>query len=225
MEYMAHSLTYMAVPRSRTSWFARAAVMSSFVGLTLAGMRWLRPLTWDLSVWRAQQQCLRYLGPADAVAKGTPACWSFFFPVESHSGEAVFFLHERVSPGGRRRLVVVPLELSNLRERAGPRWFFEGTRICACEVVPPWSSHPGLQRDPSVPNTYLAGVRFSDEPNLEIGIAQSVQVFNGQPDPLDASHFTIRYAVDGKQRFIDGWLQDDDTVRLSLRDGTEPDPD
>ena len=44
----------------------------------------------------------------------------------------------------------------------------------------------------------------------------------GQPDPADASHFTIGYEINRKPYLVDGWLRDDDTIvlterRLSLR--------
>lgn len=41
--------------------------------------------------------------------------------------------------------------------------------------------------------------------------------FAGQPDPNDESHFTIDYEVDGIRNTIDGWLLDDDTVKLEPR--------
>jgi|SRR5665213_1486960 len=43
--------------------------------------------------------------------------------------------------------------------------------------------------------------------------------FAGQPDPVDSTHFTIGYEEDGKKGTIDGWLQDDDTVKMQVRDG------
>ena len=43
--------------------------------------------------------------------------------------------------------------------------------------------------------------------------------FAGQPDPNDASHFSIDYEVEGEKGTIDGWLQDNDTVKMEVRDG------
>lgn len=46
-----------------------------------------------------------------------------------------------------------------------------------------------------------------------------VHLFAGQPDPADASHFTLRYDIDGQPGTIDGWLDSFDRVRLQVRDG------
>ena len=43
--------------------------------------------------------------------------------------------------------------------------------------------------------------------------------FAGQPDPADASHFTVGYSVDGQSGIIDGWLKNDRELRLQVRDG------
>ena len=43
------------------------------------------------------------------------------------------------------------------------------------------------------------------------------RIFAGQPDPADASHFTIRYQLWGQEDIIDGKLQDDDRVTLIPR--------
>jgi hypothetical protein len=50
-------------------------------------------------------------------------------------------------------------------------------------------------------------------------------LFAGQPDSQDESHFTIGYAVrmtvddDWTSGVIDGWLHDDDSLELRVRDG------
>lgn len=49
--------------------------------------------------------------------------------------------------------------------------------------------------------------------------AIAVRFFAGQPDPADASYFTIGYAVDGVSGTINGWLGDDERVKLQVRDG------
>ena len=48
---------------------------------------------------------------------------------------------------------------------------------------------------------------------------QPLKLYAGQPDPNDRTHFTIRYEAAGQEGIIDGWLKDDDTVRLVVRDG------
>jgi len=44
-----------------------------------------------------------------------------------------------------------------------------------------------------------------------------VRVYAGQPDRDDPSHFTIRYQMWGQEDVLDGWLQDNDGVRLVPR--------
>ena len=46
---------------------------------------------------------------------------------------------------------------------------------------------------------------------------QTLRIFAGQPDPVDESHFTIRFERDGVEGFIDGYLKSDDSVVLEER--------
>ena len=59
---------------------------------------------------------------------------------------------------------------------------------------------------------------------------QRLRLYAGQPDPDDASHFTIGYDVDGELGVIEGWLTDKtagpgwhngtgEWVELKVRDG------
>jgi hypothetical protein len=43
------------------------------------------------------------------------------------------------------------------------------------------------------------------------------RIFAGQPDAADPTHFTIRYEADGQERILDGWLQNDDSVKFQDR--------
>jgi len=54
---------------------------------------------------------------------------------------------------------------------------------------------------------------------VRIDYKDQLRIFAGQPDPTDASHFTIAYELDGVPGTIDGWLFDDDSVRLKPRVG------
>ena len=47
-----------------------------------------------------------------------------------------------------------------------------------------------------------------------------INLYAGQPDPNDKSHFTLAYTLNGKPGTIDGWLNDDDTVKLEVRAGS-----
>jgi hypothetical protein len=46
-----------------------------------------------------------------------------------------------------------------------------------------------------------------------------LHVFAGQSDISDSSHFMVRFELNGKPGMLDGWLLDDDTVRLEVRGG------
>ncbi|MGE5611171.1 MAG: hypothetical protein ACM359_18110 [Bacillota bacterium] len=46
-----------------------------------------------------------------------------------------------------------------------------------------------------------------------------LRFFWGQIDPLDARHFTIGYQTPAGRGTLDGYLQSDDTVKLTVRDG------
>jgi len=54
-------------------------------------------------------------------------------------------------------------------------------------------------------------------PLLPTNGGDALQLFAGQFDPQDPSHFTVNYAIDGKPGIIDGWLKDDDTIVLEPR--------
>ena len=49
------------------------------------------------------------------------------------------------------------------------------------------------------------------------GMVQTKRVYAGQPDPKDDSHFTIVVLIDGRQTLVDGWLEDDDSIKLEPR--------
>lgn len=54
---------------------------------------------------------------------------------------------------------------------------------------------------------------FPDKP-------MQLTIFAGQPDPADASHFTIPYEIDGVSGMIDGWVRNSGSV--DLEDRKEP---
>lgn len=51
---------------------------------------------------------------------------------------------------------------------------------------------------------------------------QPLKVYAGEPDPLDESHFTVRFDVGTESHILDGRLTSDDHVTLTTRD--DPDP-
>ena len=138
-------------------------------------------------------------------------------------GGRILFMHERISPGGHRRLVVVsgPTDqaLDFQRQAIGPaRWFGSIT-------IPPFNNNiatyintatmplgPDDKRIDHMPRgaTTQKDLKRDDQFYLKTPL----RIFLGRPDPKDASHFTIRYEVGVQPGVIDGWLGDDDAIRM-----------
>jgi hypothetical protein len=64
------------------------------------------------------------------------------------------------------------------------------------------------------PVTWVDGVLRTDRPP-----GKSLRFYAGQADPKDPSHFTIDYDFDGQRGTIDGWLTDDDFLRIRPQAG------
>jgi hypothetical protein len=47
----------------------------------------------------------------------------------------------------------------------------------------------------------------------------NLRILAGQRDPKDPTHFTVDYDVGGVKNTIDGWLTDDDFLRIVPRGG------
>jgi hypothetical protein len=120
---------------------------------------------------------------------------------------AILFLHERRNSRGERRLVVF---------REGP-----ARQPTSGSFVTPIG--PFLSLSFAV---YRPGTLFCDP--VECG-AQSfsfdyvisnptgVRCYSGQSEGDDPSHFSVVYEQNGIRHIIDGWLMDDDTIKLELR--------
>lgn len=110
----------------------------------------------------------------------------------------ILFLHERRNAHGSRLIVV----------SWGPSGDFnsDSTFSVWAAVYAPgtWRANPSL----------LSQMRLFDGFVSD----RSRTVYHaGQPDPSDPSHFTITCESDGSPSTVDGWLEDDDTVKLELR--------
>ena len=153
---------------------------------------------------------------------------------------ALLFLHERTTPGGVKHLVWVQLapeyifdrktqvDLAtgqvtgatfNLRRRravlassrpVGDEGLTSGrTQQRLAEIVLPDTATREVAR-------LAAGAPIDQPPSIDYG--NVLRVFAGQPDPDDASHFTIPYQLDNRDGVIDGWLKDDG-LHLRPREG------
>jgi hypothetical protein len=120
----------------------------------------------------------------------------------------IVFLHELRSPAGHLRLVAVN--------------YFVGTGAFECFVFQPASWGGQLVRanppgspgsgTPHVLDLVLSDFTATPQKNL-------LRIYEGQPDDLDKSHFTIKYEMSGQTGLIDGWLRDNEEVRLRPRYG------
>jgi hypothetical protein len=110
----------------------------------------------------------------------------------------IIFLHRRQSPSGEPRLTVVYAPI-------GASIGYDVLKIGSLTSPP-----QRLKRSRGVTTGYTILNRRGEDP---------LRVYMGEPDPSEASHFTIRYETDSGNGVIDGWLRDDDSVALRVRDG------
>ena len=109
------------------------------------------------------------------------------------------FLHQCRSPGGNERLVSIWIKAATAKGDDGSYDISLHTEVLtlATSATPPaiarWDHIVTLRR-------------WSTN--------QALTLYAGQPDPSDASHFTIPIDFRGQRRVVDGCLCDDDTVAL-----------
>lgn len=167
----------------------------------------------ELLYW--QRKAMRYTAPPDRVVyEGNSTGHGAFFPAREwrelyflcsppgRHGLPTLFVHELRSPGGKDRLVA----LEGPSERSDDDQDLDLTAT----VFRPGSLF-------SQPTELSCSRRL-----LEIRAERSsgmrhLHVFAGQPDSSDSSHFTVRFELNGRPGNLDGWLLDDDTVRLEVR--------
>ena len=148
--------------------------------------------------------------PVNAAAR-VPACWTRFGaaispPAAGPTPGAVVFLHERVSPAGNRRLVMVRYFPERDTFTSG---FISGYNFDFEVVTPATLSRPPVA---AAPRLYMIDV-LSGWPRHP----PMVRVYAGQPDARDPSHFTIRYQMWGQEDVLDGKLDDQDQITLTPR--------
>ena len=112
----------------------------------------------------------------------------------TRNGGPIVFLHGRKSSGGLVRLVVVSI-------------MEDAEVLCIDEFVPISAD----QRDAY--QTRQSDVVVRRWPR------QRMTILAGQVDPRDSSHFTIGYRLDDQPGTLEGWLMDDGSVRMQVRDG------
>lgn len=153
---------------------------------------------------------------------------------------ALVFLHGRRAAGGQERLVVVavnsivPVSVQYVREPTDDfdLSIYKRVSFVAASVPPtaegdtPWSARDWTELDlenaesgVEMPAHWSKPTAAGEPGSLHVKYADQLRVFTGQPDPADASHFTIPYELDGQAGIIDGWLNADGSVKLEPRVG------
>jgi hypothetical protein len=177
--------------------------------LLIAGtvcFRWGRVAVNQVQANFAFQRCIKYLAAPNAIAyesdsgrikSVSPDAWEEFSLRWSGAASmtlGTLFLHER-STLGKRRLVAVDLLGGD-----GPT-----IQIQASVFAPPVALAPARRKSATVRT-----IPLPPHPPLRI--------FQGQIDPTDPTHFTIRYETENTSGLLDGWLRDDDTAVIEPRE-------
>jgi hypothetical protein len=136
-----------------------------------------------------------------------PDCWTKFYSSVSPYGfrsNGTVFLHERRSRSGHERLVAIDVVVSD--PHAMSRGFYFRAKIFDCSSI-------------------TQGARQMKDMDLATGSSvesytpyHDLRVYSVKADSMDHSHFTICLELDGKTKYEEGWLDDDDTIELVLRD-------
>jgi hypothetical protein len=127
----------------------------------------------------------------------------------------VLFLHELRNKAGHRRLAVVQRTPSEV----GPFPYPFGLEVALYE--PATFRAPPRYAGKSPPVTYIDNL----DGIIPLIPIRPLRFYAGQVDPADASHFTIRYELDGRTGDVDGRLTDtgDDLIlRIVSGPATKP---
>ncbi len=124
---------------------------------------------------------------------------------------ATLFLHERTSPSGHRRLVVI--ESFTFEPVIG--WKNRYRAALMATVIEP----AGFGRVPKFSSAEPMHDDYVDHILLKGAVRTADMILAaGHPDSSDPSRFTIAASVFGTLEIFDGQLRDDDTVAIYLRD-------
>jgi hypothetical protein len=158
-------------------------------------------------------------------------------PFDAHAqtrDRCVLFVHGLTSPGGNTRVVFLDLKVGSsgstpTRGTKQQEFQIRLDRQLMYRIfnpgVPGGSREPELAREgPSLqvrtnggdvfPVTWVDGVLRTDR-----AAGKSLRFYAGQADPKDPSHFTVDYDFDGQRGTIEGWLTDDDFLRIRPQGG------
>ena len=208
-----HNLEYEPSEMSARTWrmVRRVSIAIFALALISVAIAGIRRVTQQASYLSKQRTLMNYQvsdGLIEVTATGQlrratkwPSAASIV-DVDSFAVQtAPVFIHARRSRGGVERLIVVHESVV-----AGG---LPGLKALVAKSYVPASLKPGSRLRP-------IGEHTLQHPAMVIHA--------GVADTQDASHFTITYELDGQPGTIDGWLVDDRSVVLEVRDGPLKNP-
>src|SRR5258706_6104137 len=197
-------------------WVRRAIFVGTTLLLIGGSFKFFRPTLDHARLLHYQRQCLAHMEPAERLAYSgdSPSAkpdtpWERFYAIFAPPGGmhgAVVFVHELRRPDGSPRLIAVEVDQPVSTKLAG--------------IMP--STFP-LQFDSSVliPGGVLSRPRFRFNGSwlaFDLRKQQHFRLKAGQLDAANPAHFTIGFNHDGGSGTIDGWLRDDDSILMELRE-------
>lgn len=184
-------------------WTLRLLILLPLLWLTIhAAMGWHRTaLLHRCADYLARPDSLIIYSPTANTTSlaAVPECWadvSQQLGLRSN-GDGPIFLHGRTSLTGKYRLICVEV----LQPFGGNH--FEDITLQTL-VLPT----EGFMSAPTVIGSGSMKFPVGDGP---------LQIYAGQPDASDPSHFTITIKTGAKESLLDGWLRDDDKVVIEER--------
>ena len=149
--------------------------------------------------------------------------------VTNQSRDALLFSSRLISPSGNERLVMLEMAVK-LAPVTAPK---DEHRVAInrqlkyhiCETSPTAGTPQVMRSGQSlkiiqegdhnvIPIKWVDGALRAARPK-----EHELRFFAGQSDPKDTSHFTVTYELGGVKNVIDGWLTDDDYLRIVPRGG------
>jgi hypothetical protein len=161
----------------------------------------------DPQVIAVRTYVLPWGDPPPTSVSREPICWIRFLQASGNTTcgiepSSLLYCHQLTSPTGHLRLVTIEKDFFDRNGNTLPDRLraavYPPAGWAGCVNVDPWN------------NRWVDG----------LWIEGPSRFFPGQPDPADASHFTIEYQwPDGVHGMIDGYLRDDEDVVMTVRPG------
>lgn len=225
------ALDYAPRPRAhRHRWLRRMVLAGMLIALLLISARWGRSAWTRAAFLYHQRACMNYTAPPDQVVfdsnparvaalvkdpnfviyrgcafRRLPSGWQAITAAFARpSPHAIVFLHERHVAAGS--LSLVSLERTAAADESA--LFVDGYDVDPIVLQPATLNQP------------LRGIS-GPSGDLDVldgwGPHTDIRIYAGQPDPADASHFTIRFEMGGAIHTVDGYLNVGGRVTMKWR--------